>query len=249
MKKSMKLVAVLGLILVLGACHATEKETKAKASTSVKTHHDAINYDKQEDWEFTSGKMQSPINIDSKKVEMLTPDKGEMILNFGKEITKAEDNGHSIQVTDSGQSTINGRQFNLTQFHFHAESEHTVDGKHYPLEAHFVNQSQDGRIAVIGVFFKAGRENLGFEEVLADVTNKKIDAITDIDKIIPENKSFYHYLGSLTTPPLTENVEWYLMKAPLEVSQAQLAAFKKLYAHNNREIQPLNDRKILSHDE
>ena len=216
---------------------------------SVKTHHEAINYDKQEDWEFASGMMQSPINIDSKKVEMLTPDKGEMILNFGKEITKAEDNGHSIQVTDSGQSTINGRQFNLTQFHFHAESEHTVDGKHYPLEAHFVNQSQDGRIAVIGVFFKAGRENLGFEEVLADVTNKKIDAITDIDKMIPENKSFYHYLGSLTTPPLTENVEWYLMKAPLEVSQAQLTAFKKLYAHNNRKIQPLNDRKILGHDE
>ena len=81
------------------------------------------------------------------------------------------------------------------------------------------------------------------------MANKKIDAITDIDKMIPENKSFYHYLGSLTTPPLTENVEWYLMKAPLEVSQAQFAAFKKLYAHNNREIQPLNDRKILSHDE
>ncbi|MGX7048995.1 hypothetical protein RU86_GL002191 [Lactococcus piscium] len=249
MNKSMKLVAVLGLILVLGACHATEKGDKAKASTPVKTHHEAINYDKQEDWEFASGKMQSPINIDSKKVDIMTPDKGEMTLNFGKKITKAENNGHSIQVTDSGQSTINGREFNLTQFHFHAESEHTVDGKHYPLEAHFVNQSQDGRIAVIGVFFKAGRENLGFKEVLADVASKKIDAITDIDKMIPQNKSFYHYLGSLTTPPLTENVEWYLMKAPLEVSQAQLDAFKKLYAHNNRKIQPLNDRKILAHDE
>lgn len=245
----MKLVAVLGLILVLGACHATEKGDKAKASTYVKTHHEAINYDKQEDWEFTSGKMQSPINIDSKKVEMMTPDKGEMTLNFGKEITKVEDNGHSIQVTDSGQSMINGREFSLAQFHFHAESEHTVDGKHYPLEAHFVNQSQDGRIAVIGVFFKVGPENPGFKEVLADVASKKIDAITDIDKLIPANKSFYHYLGSLTTPPLTENVEWYIMKDPMTVSQAQLNDFKKRYSHNNRQIQPLNDRKILAHDE
>lgn len=245
----MQLVAVLGLILVLGACHATEKETKAKVSTSVQTHHEAINYDKQEDWEFASGKMQSPINIDSKKIEMMTPDKGEMILNFGKEITKAEDNGHSIQVTDSGKATINGRQFNLTQFHFHAESEHTVDGKHYPLEVHFVNQSQDGRIAVIGVFFKVGHENLGFKEVLDDVVNKKVAAITDMDQLIPGNKSFYHYLGSLTTPPLTENVEWYIMKAPLEVSQTQLDDFKKYYSHNNRKIQPLNDRKILVYDE
>ena len=249
MKKSLKLVAVLGMILVLGACHATEKTNTPKAGIRAKPQHEVVNYDKQEDWEFASGKMQSPINIDSKKVEMMTPDKGEMTLNFSKAITKAEDNGHSIQLTDSGQATINGRQFNLTQFHFHAESEHTVDDKHYPLEAHFVNQSQDGRIAVIGVFFKAGRENLGFEEVLADVTNKKIDAITDIDKMIPENKSFYHYLGSLTTPPLSENVEWYIMKDPMEISQAQIAAFKQLYSHNNREIQPLNGRKILVHDE
>ncbi|MBO0447651.1 carbonic anhydrase [Enterococcus sp. AZ170] len=225
-----------------------KKEAKTESTTHAKKS-EHIDYDDQEEWEFSAGKMQSPIDIVTKKAEVMTPDTGTITIDYGKDITKAENNGHSIQITDGGTSVINGRNFTLSQFHFHAESEHTVDGKHYPIEAHFVNTAQDGRIAVIGVFFKEGTENKGFQEVLDDVNNDKNDPITDLNDMIPSNRSYYHYLGSLTTPPLNENVEWYVMKEPVEVSSAQIEEFKKLYSHNNREVQPLNDRSILEHDE
>lgn len=193
--------------------------------------------------------MQSPINIETKNVEKMKDDVGTIDLNYSADITKAENNGHSIQLTDSGSALINGRNFELTQFHFHAKSEHTVDGEHYPVEAHFVNTGQDGRVAVIGVFFTEGKENKAFQEVLDDVNNDKTDPITDIENMFPVNKSYYHYLGSLTTPPLNENVEWYVMKEPVEISSQQIEDFEKLYSHNNRSTQPLNDRVVLEYTE
>lgn len=243
------------LVLVIGGCTSNKTSTNSSKNASGESTEKAekaeehLDYDDQKDWEFTSGKMQSPIDIVTKNAEKMTEDSGTISLDYGKDIKGVENNGHSIQVSDGGKAQINGRNFELTQFHFHAESEHTVDGKHYPVEAHFVNTSQDGRVAVIGVFFKEGSENKGFQEVLDDVKNEKSDPITDLDTMIPQNKSYYHYLGSLTTPPLNENVEWYVMKEPVEVSTKQIEDFKKLYSHNNREIQPLNDRVIVEHKE
>lgn len=255
MKKGSMLVLLSSLVLVMGGCSSNGTSTNSSESTGVESTEKAkkaeehIDYDDQKDWEFTSGKMQSPIDITTKNAEKMVEDSGTIILDYGKDITGAENNGHSIQISDGGKAQINGRNFELTQFHFHAESEHTIDGKHYPIEAHFVNTSQDGRIAVIGVFFKEGVENKGFQEVLDDVNNEKTDPITDVDDMIPLNKSYYHYLGSLTTPPLNENVEWYVMKEPVEISTKQVEEFKKLYSHNNRETQPLNDRVIVEHNE
>lgn len=250
-KKQLALLLLCGVTISIGAC--SPKETGAQKETTessvVKHNEEHLDYDKQEGWEFASGNMQSPIDIQSAKAEKMTADTGTISVNYSPDITKAENNGHSIQMTDGGEAVINGRHFALTQFHFHAESEHTIDGKHYPLEAHFVNTAQDGRIAVIGVFFKEGTENKGFQEVLDDVTNKVDQPITDIGDMMPANKGYYHYLGSLTTPPLNENVEWYVMKEPVEVSKAQIESFKQLYDHNNRKVQPLNDRVILEHDE
>lgn len=251
---SMLLLSCTALFVVACSPSTTTTNSSEKAGTTAESSKhaeksDHIDYDDQEDWEFASGKMQSPIDIPTDKAEKMTPDAGTITLDYSKDITNAENNGHSIQITDGGQAVINGRNFELSQFHFHAESEHTVDGEHYPMEAHFVNTSQDGRIAVIGVFFKEGAENKGFQEILDDVNNEKTDPITDLSDLIPTNKSYYHYLGSLTTPPLNENVEWYVMKEPVEVSSEQIEAFKKLYSHNNRDIQPLNDRAIIEHNE
>lgn len=251
-KKQMALLLLCGVAISIAACSPKEtgaqKET-TESSSAVKHTEEHLDYDKQDGWEFASGNMQSPIDIQTVNAEKMTADSGVITVDYSPNITKAENNGHSIQMTDGGNAEINGRNFTLTQFHFHAESEHTVDGKHYPLEAHFVNAAQDGRIAVIGVFFKEGAENKGFQEVLDDVNNKVDQPITDIGDMMPANKGYYHYLGSLTTPPLNENVEWYVMKQPVEVSTAQIDSFKKLYDHNNREVQPLNDRIVVEHDE
>lgn len=253
MKRTLLMSMVLPSLLLVTACsQQTAKKTSESSShtqeSTTKKEAGHFDYDAQEEWEQVAGKMQSPIDIPaSSSVEMT--DKGGITLDYSAKITKAENNGHSIQLTDSGTAVINGRNFELTQFHFHAESEHTVDGKHYPMEAHFVNQAQDGRLAVIGVFFEKGQDNKGFQEVLDDVKNQKDSEITDIETMFPENKSYYHYLGSLTTPPLSENVEWYVLKNPVEVSAEQIKDFQEFYDHNNREIQPLNDRVVLSHNE
>lgn len=240
-------------LLLVTAC--TPKGQKNIRGSSLHTQESSQNkeashfeYDDQKSWKKVSGKMQSPIDIPSSSVEKMK-DGGTIQLDYSSRITKAENNGHSIQVTDSGEATINKRAFTLTQFHFHAESEHTVDGKHYPIEAHFVNQSQDGRLTVIGVFFIEGTTNKGFQEILDDVSDDKKKAIVDIESMFPKNMSYYHYLGSLTTPPLTENVEWYILKNSVEVSKKQIKMFQEYYKHNNRAIQSLNDRVILEHDE
>lgn len=249
MKRSLTLLLLSGLTLTMVACSTSNETGKNTTSNTQSSVHDEVNYDNQESWDFTSGDMQSPIDIKTDVVEKMSEDVGTIKVDYSPSISKAENNGHSIQVTDSGSAEINGRHFNLSQFHFHAASEHTIDGKHYPLEAHFVNVAQSGRIAVIGVFFKEGKENIGFQEVLDDVTDKKDAPITDIGEMLPTNTSYYHYLGSLTTPPLSENVEWYVMKEPVEVSATQIESFKKLYDHNNREIQELNGRKIIEHND
>ncbi|WP_375179707.1 carbonic anhydrase [Enterococcus rotai] len=253
MKKKLLITVMFSSSLFVTAC-TQQTQTKTSESSShieestQKKEDNHFEYGKQENWQQISGKMQSPIDIPRTSVEKMK-ENGTIEVDYSTKITKAENNGHSIQVTDSGTATINQRQFELSQFHFHAESEHTIDGNHYPLEAHFVNQAQDGRLAVIAVFFEEGVDNKGFQEVLDDVSDGKKTEILDIQSMFPENKSYYHYLGSLTTPPLTENVEWYILKNPVQVSKNQIKKFQEFYDHNNRNIQSLNNRVILEHDE
>lgn len=118
---------------------------------------------------------------------------------------------HTIKATVKNATTeINGREFALEQFHFHAQSEHTVNGKHFPMEAHFVHVASDGRYAVVGVFIKEGKANSSFGAVL-DSVNTAAEPVALAD-LVPADPDYFHYLGSLTT--LTENVEWYVMSAP-----------------------------------
>lgn len=209
LKRLSKFAVLFSVGLVVSGCAAnnqnqTEKSSEASTAgtTESKASGEHIDYDNQEEWEFTAGQMQSPIDIPTAKAEAMTEDTGTLVLDYDADVSSVENNGHSIQVSDGGKAQINGRNFTLTQFHFHAQSEHTLDGEHYPMEAHFVHTAQDGRIAVVGVFFEEGKENKGFQEVLDDVHNEKDDPITDLDDMLPSNKSYYHYLGSLTTPPL-----------------------------------------------
>lgn len=266
MKKNfLTLLYLSSAVLTLGACNtATTESSTASSTNSASTSssetattesyeaiadYEELDYDDQESWELVAGKSQSPIDIVSNSAEEMTEDSGSIVLNYDTKITSVENNGHSIEAVDGGTAEINGRSFTLQQFHFHAASEHTINGEHFPIEAHFVHTSQDGRIAVIAVFFEEGEENAGFQEVLADIETEESAPISNITTMLPENLSYYHYLGSLTTPPLTENVEWYVMKNPVTVSADQIEAFTALYNHNNREVQPLNDRVVLSHDE
>lgn len=248
-----KLSALLAVAILLVGCRSnkevTSKEQTSNQETSQNTEH--LDYSKQDEWKIASGEMQSPININmSEIVSML--DAGQLDLNYDHQISYVEDNEHSIQVGAGGVGMINGRRFELEQIHFHSMSEHTINEEAYPLEAHFVHQSQDGRIAVIGVLFKEGAENDSFQSILDYIKQDEKNEVTvdiDLESLIPESKNYFHYLGSLTTPPLTENVEWYIFSEFVELSKEQIEKFQEYYHDNHRNLQPLNGRSILFHEQ
>ncbi|CZQ91697.1 alpha-carbonic anhydrases signature [Trichococcus flocculiformis] len=264
-----KVLAVLGAFVLLGLSGCGQEETVETDSSAQETTEltsettteetteaaaeEHLDYENQDEWDFESGAMQSPINIETSATEAMTTD-GSLTLDYAEEIIDVVDNGHSIEIEDGGQATIAGRGFELAQFHLHSPSEHTVDGESFPIELHFVHKAQDGRLAVIAVFFKEGTENAAFQAILDDVqANEESDVASglslNVAELLPANKSYYHYLGSLTTPPLTENVEWYVMANPVEVSAEQIAAFNEYYEGNNREVQPLGERSVLKYEE
>ncbi len=213
---------------------------------------DTFDYKAQEEWFFETGDTQSPINIRSHVIEEMwgaTP----LYLDYAPMATQVFDSGATIRVITDGKARINGRPFQLIQYHFHAPSEHTIDGKHYPLELHFVHRSQTQRMAVVGVFFEIGTHNRAFAQMMesleAGTTDLGHPASIDVAEMLPENKSYYHYMGSLTTPPLTAHVEWYILPHTVQLDEMQLAQFHRYYTNNRREIQPCNERQILHHEE
>ncbi|KRB07125.1 carbonic anhydrase family protein [Lysobacter sp. Root690] len=231
-------------------------EPAKKAAPTAPAHHDAIDYEHQEQWQAAHDKSQSPIDIVTTSA-VDAADNEPRALQFEHTrgaVDAVEDNGHAVQVdTHATEATIRGRHFTLAQFHFHAASEHTLDGKHFPLEGHFVFKAQDGRLAVVGVMYDIGAANPVAQEVLNDLKPKKKKAKPaqheiDIEGLLPKSRGYYHYLGSLTTPPLTENVEWYVMPAPVTMSKKQIDAFLSHYRRNNRNIQPLNGRPLIRYE-
>lgn len=160
------------------------------------------------------------------------------------------DNGHTIQVnlTNAGTLTLDGTEYNLVQFHFHAGSEHTVNGERYPLEVHFVHVSEAGQLAVIGVLFEEGEAESGLEPVWSNLPEAQghipVGAVIDPAAFLPEDLTAWRYSGSLTTPPCSEGVAWTVMQAPITASAEQIEAFTARYDNNYRPVQQLGERSV-----
>ena len=160
------------------------------------------------------------------------------------------DNGHSIKVDtpDAGGITVDGESYELVQFHFHKPSEEKINGKAYDMVVLLVHQAKGGKLAVIGVLMEAGKEqklirtlwtHLPLEQEKPVVRD---DVKIDPTQLIPPKPGYYTFLGSLTTPPCSEDVLWLVMKTPIQVSKEQLASFATVYKNNARPIQPTNGR-------
>jgi len=197
----------------------------------------------------SEGKNQSPINVISSTDAKLPPLK----LDYKKSSNEILHNGHTIQVNfDVGNTLIiDGMRFELKQFHFHTPSENHINSKTFPLEAHFVHLDKEGNIAVLAVMFKEGRANRELAKVWAKMPTKADEKgelkLTHIAKaLLPKNKDYYRFNGSLTTPPCTEGVRWFVLKNPVTISKAQVEHFAHTMHHpNNRPIQPLNARVVV----
>ena len=162
-------------------------------------------------------------------------------------------NGHTVQVNyDQGSSIVlDGVTYNLVQFHFHAASEHEIGGVQDPMELHLVHKNAQGGLAVIGILLKAGAENPAYAPVLQNLPPQESQptpvagATVDANTLLPAQRGYWRYNGSLTTPPCTEGVKWLVMSTPVELSEAQIAAFTTIFKNNERPVQPLNARTFL----
>lgn len=197
----------------------------------------------------SQGKNQSPVNISwAAELEL-----NQIEFHYNPTPVFLINNGHTIQLNHSPGSyiVIAGVRFDLLQLHFHARSEHQVKGRHYPMEMHLVHQDRNKRLAVIGVFFKSGKQNKSLQKLWKKLPRRKGarvsgDAVINVTTLLPNKRSYFHYMGSLTTPPCSEGVRWFVLKNPVRVSKKQLNVFKKLFPANYRPVMPLNSRNIYT---
>jgi len=246
----------LNLLFAAAAC-AVAAASSVHATTPVhwsyRGHTDAMHWAELDEGFQTCklGKNQSPIDIVTKKTQA-SADAKPIAFAYTAGAAEIANNGHTIQVNlpAGGTVSLDGVDYKLLQFHFHTPSEEKINGKNYPLVAHLVHRNEEGRLAVVAVLFKLGKENAALKPVFAQLPAKegetrKIDAGFDAAQLLPATRGYYAFTGSLTTPPCSEEVRWQVMKTPVELSPAQLASFRKLYPMNARPVQPLNGRKVL----
>jgi carbonic anhydrase len=198
------------------------------------------------------GHAQSPIDIRGARPKADAPD-----LDFHYQATPLSiiNNGHTVQVleSDAGTLMIGDHSYKLAQFHFHTPSEERIQGRAYDLVAHLVHKDDAGKLAVVAVLFKAGHENAALKTVFDNMPvgagpEHKVDGMNfNVADLLPEKHSYYHFQGSLTTPPCSEGVAWYVLKMPVEASRAQIGLLHKLYEHNARPVQALNGREVIEH--
>jgi carbonic anhydrase len=162
-------------------------------------------------------------------------------------------NGHAVQidVPDGSTLTRGGKTYDLLQFHFHAPSEHLVEGKTFPMEVHFVHKDREsGGLGVLGVFLAPGAKNETFASLAAvipaETGGKALVKDVDPNSLLPDSLAYWSYEGSLTTPPCSEIVDWMVAREPLQVAASDIDKFTALYPMNARPVLAPNRRFILT---
>ena len=196
-----------------------------------------------------TGHNQSPIEISHPKLADLP----ELKFNYKPVPLRIINNGHTIMIDyPPGSALIVGNKtYTLQQFHFHHPSEEHINGKDFDMVAHLVHADMDGHLAVVAILFKAGAPNPLLETLWKNIPSEKdkmleISGVSvNVETLLPTQHGYYTYSGSLTTPPCTEGVTWYVLKSISALSNEQLAIITKLYPHDNRPTQKLNHREVL----
>ncbi|WP_296406102.1 carbonic anhydrase family protein [Psychrobacter sp.] len=258
----------LATLLTLSACNNTATvKTDTTSPTPVITSTSKVSNDIYSSWSYAGesgpdhwadlegnqqcklGKEQSPINI----TEVMQSTNQAPKPNYMRSDIGIEDNGHTIVFkpkNDNNTTVIDGESYNLIQFHYHIPSEHQISGINYPGELHFVHANKQGELAVIGVMVNPTSMNNtslhslflnGFDDISS---HKSVVNGFDLSTLLPTDTEFYNYSGSLTTPPCSEHVKWFVASKPLSISQQEIQSMKQLYDGNNRPIQPIENREV-----
>ncbi|KAG2323960.1 hypothetical protein Bca4012_038299 [Brassica carinata] len=244
--------------------------TAASSHGEVEDEHE-FNYKKNDDngperwgeikpeWEMCGkGEVQSPIDLMNERVKIVSH-LGRLNRDYETSNATIKNRGHDIMLKfedgAAGSIKINGFQYELQQLHWHSPSEHTINGRRFALELHMVHEDKNGRMAVVTVLYKIGRADTFIRSL-----EKELEAITDLDDaekhvrmIDPKqikigSRKYYRYIGSLTTPPCTQNVTWSVVRKIRTVSREQVRLLR-VAVHddsltNARPVQPINKRVV-----
>ena len=200
-----------------------------------------------------NGLSQSPINLYRAKETNLP----KLAIDYKATQLKIVNNGHTAQVNYASGSTltVGNTKYRLLQFHFHTPSEHLKDGRIFPLEAHLVHVDDYGNLAVLGMFLKEGDRTNAFLKPIFDnlpKTEGEVDVAgvdVNVKNLLPREREYYRYAGSLTTPPCSEGVTWMVLEESISVSKAQIEQFRAIFEGNARPEQALNGRPIKFSDD
>lgn len=196
-----------------------------------------------------TGKTQSPVNL----VGTVNANLPDLEINYKEAPLTILNNGHTVQVNvpEGSTLTVDGTVFHLLQLHFHTPSEHVINGKPFDMELHFVHKTDDGQLGVLGVMITEGQKNEEAAKIWAHMPMKKAEAHT-YDEVsvngaglLPEKLGYYRLMGSLTTPPCSEGVNWHVLAHPIEFSKEQIDQFKHAFSMNARPVQDTNSRLIV----
>jgi carbonic anhydrase len=232
-----------------------KKEAAIAAAPKISNHWDYDGEFGPENWgkinpawaQCGKGSRQSPIDIrDGMKVNL-----DEIDFDYRPASFTEIDNGHTVQVNVAGGSFIQVgvERYELVQFHFHRPSEERINGKGTEMVVHLVHRGRGGQLAVVAVLLERGKPNEAIQTVWNNIPLEKGQLGSpgvDLDplELLPNRREYYTYMGSLTTPPCTENVLWLVMKQPMTASPAQMALFSRLYPLNARPVQASEGRMV-----
>jgi carbonic anhydrase len=197
----------------------------------------------------SAGHSQSPINITGAKKSDLPA----LVFDYNAVPLNIINNGHTIQVNYAPGSSlkVGDKTYTLQQFHFHHPSEEHVNGHGYDMVAHLVHADAEGHLAVVAVLLQTGDANSFISTVWKNIPKEEekpfdVPGVTlNVKDLLPDDHGYYTFTGSLTTPPCSEGVTWFVLKHPVSLSASQLAEFAKLYPRDARPIEPRNGREIL----
>ncbi|MEZ5955920.1 MAG: carbonic anhydrase family protein [Hyphomonadaceae bacterium] len=221
------------------------------------TAHQAAHwgYDNQRAWAGVSGlcgrgQEQSPINLSSAAPMAEVPD---IVPRYLPLEGAFANNGHTLQFNPAESTatlSIGHDAYAFAQFHFHSPAEHMLDRRAYPAELHFVHRNDEGQLAVVGVFIEEGAENSALTALLAHAPRVQGDEFAEhlsvnLMALLPPDRAYFAYAGSLTTPPCSEGVRWNVLRTPITASAEQIAALREALGSSSRHTQPINGRTVL----
>ncbi len=253
--KKVTLPLIMALGMFLASCTATQKHMTSEH------HKKHWSYDGETAPAFWAtfetesecgSHQQSPINIITKETKETDSNQLKFHYTPSTLINNVVNNGHSIQFNfdDGNTITFGGKEYALKQLHFHESSEHTINGIRYPIEIHLVHVSSDNKIAVVGILGYEGDASQQFSYLthflpLKPKETQFVHHKFNLSDILPKQKDYYTYSGSLTTPPCSEHVNWIVFQHPISLSLEQVEKIhKNMPDHNYRPTQPLNGRTV-----